>query len=172
VPTSVAVVTATDAHGPVGMTVGSFTSISLDPPLVGFFADCGSSTLARVQAGGSFCVNVLTDSQHHLCGVFAARVEDRFEGIDIVPAHALSDEFAAPHRAAPHLAEAMAWVDCHIESVTEIGDHALVVGRVSGLEVAPGNRRPLVFFRGSLCHLDRRTLPSKGNWQLDHYAEW
>src|SRR3546814_8446794 len=55
------------------MTVGSFTSISLDPPLVGFFADCGSSTLARVQAGGSFCVNVLTDSQHHLCGVFAAR---------------------------------------------------------------------------------------------------
>src|SRR3546814_5443523 len=87
------------------MTVGSFTSISLDPPLVGFFADCGSSTLARVQAGGSFCVNVLTDSQHHLCGVFAARVEDRFEGIDIVPAHALSDEFAAPHRAAPHLAE-------------------------------------------------------------------
>src|SRR3546814_11657520 len=55
VPTSVAVVTATDAHGPVGMTVGSFTSISLDPPLVGFFADCGSSTLARVQAGGSFC---------------------------------------------------------------------------------------------------------------------
>ena len=172
VPTSVAVVTAADAHGRVGMTVGSFTSISLDPPLVGFFADSGSSTLARVRAAGAFCVNVLTDSQNHLCRAFASRAEDRFAGIEVLAGNPDTDELAAPHRPAPHLAEAMAWVDCYVESVTEIGDHAIVVGRVSGLEVAPGNPRPLVFFRGSLCHLDRRTLPSKGNWQRDHYAEW
>jgi len=172
VPTSVAVVTASDAQGRVGMTVGSFTSISLDPPLVGFFADTGSATLARVQAAGAFCVNVLTDSQNQLCRTFASRAEDRFAGVDVLPASAATDDLAAPHRAAPHLADAMAWVDCQVESVVEIGDHAVVVGRVSGLEVASGNPRPLVFFRGSLCHLDRRTLPSKGNWQRDHYAEW
>lgn len=172
VPTSVAVVTATDADGRVGMTVGSFTSISLDPPLVGFFADTNSTTLTRVKAAGTFCVNVLTDSQNQLCRTFASRAEDRFADVDVLPGSTIADELAAPHRAAPHLTDAMAWVDCHLESVVDIGDHAVVVGRVSALEVASGNPRPLVFFRGTLCHLDRRTLPSKGNWQRDHYAEW
>lgn len=172
VPTSVAVVTGTDAQGRVGMTVGSFTSVSLDPPLVGFFADRGSSTLGRIQRAGSFCVNVLTDDQERLSRAFASRAADRFAGVAVLPQQADTDGAGRPPRTAPRLADAMAWVDCDIESVVDTGDHVLVVGRVTGLEVAPGNPRPLVFFRGSLCHLDQRTVPSKGNWQRDHYAEW
>lgn len=163
VPTSVAVITATNDSQPVGMTVGSFSSISLDPPLVGFFADTNSATVAKLQASGRFCVNVLADEQKQACSSFATRTGDRFVGVDLLP--------GSP-QAAPKLSGAVAWVDCDIEAVTEVGDHLLVVGRVTQLDVAAGNPRPLVFFRGSLCHLDRRTLPSKGDWQRDHYADW
>jgi flavin reductase (DIM6/NTAB) family NADH-FMN oxidoreductase RutF len=66
----------------------------------------------------------------------------------------------------------MAWIDCAVDCLVEFGDHVVIVGRVHELEVASGNHRPLVFFRGKLCNLDRRTVPSKGHWQLDHYADW
>ena len=75
------------------------------------------------------------------------------------------------HRS-PRLAGALAWIDCEIESAIDIGDHAVVVGRVHALEVPSALHKPLVFFRGKLCQLDSRTVPSKGNWQRDHYAEW
>ena len=162
VPTSVAVVTAVHDGEPVGMTVGSFTSISLDPPLVGFFADRRSGSLARILAGGRFAANVLTEDQDQCCGTFAARGIDRFAAVPWHPSPLGS----------PHLDQALAWVDCDVESVLDIGDHAAVVGRVTRLEVPSGHRRPLVFFRGTLCHLDRRTLPRRGDWQLDHYADW
>ena len=162
VPTSVAVVAAIDTDGPVGMTVGSFTAISLDPPLVGFFADHASSSLARVLGIGHFSVNVLTEEQNEHCRTFAARSADKFAGV-------------AWHRSPtgdPHLDDALAWVDCDVQSVVDMGDHAAVIGRVARLEVPPGNRRPLLFFRGTLCHLDRRSLPRRGDWQMDHYADW
>ena len=144
------------------MTVGSFTSISLDPPLVGFFADTSSATLRRLRSAGHLTVNLLSDRQDDLCGVFARRSEDRFAGVPLVE---------GDHRS-PRLAGALAWIDCEIESAIDIGDHAVVVGRVLGLEVPSAQHKPLVFFRGKLCQLDSRTVPSKGNWQRDHYAEW
>jgi flavin reductase (DIM6/NTAB) family NADH-FMN oxidoreductase RutF len=163
VPTAVSVVTAVDEWGPVGMTVGTFTSISLDPPLVGFFADSGSATLARIRTAGRFCVNVLSDTQHSVCASFASRSGDRFAGIGL-----------RPHPSGPpQLADSLAWIDCDVDSVAEVGDHAAVVGAVRGLETATVPvPRPLVFFRGKLCHLDRRTVPASGTWQLDHYADW
>ncbi|XVU27727.1 flavin reductase family protein [Actinoplanes sp. CA-054009] len=162
VPTSVAVVTTADGAGPVGMTVGSFTSISLDPPLVGFFADAGSATLTRVGAAGRFCVNVLTHAQHHLCRAFAGRAGDRFRGVEHSPGG----------NGAPRLSEAVARIECDVDSTVTVGDHVLVVGRVTALDVARPATRPLVFFRGTLCDLDRRTVPSRGVWQHEHYAEW
>ena len=162
VPTSVCVVTATDDDGPVGMTVGSFTSISLDPPLVGFFADTSSATLQRLRRAGHLTINLLSDRQDDLCGVFARKSDDRFAGVPLIE---------GDHRS-PRLAGALAWIDCEIESAIDIGDHAVVVGRVHGLEVPSALHKPLVFFRGKLCQLDPRTVPSKGNWQRDHYAEW
>ncbi|GAB3180239.1 flavin reductase (DIM6/NTAB) family NADH-FMN oxidoreductase RutF [Micromonospora palomenae] len=162
VPTSVCVVTSCDDDGPTGMTVGSFTSISLDPPLVGFFADSGSATLQRVRRAGRFTVNMLADDQGALCQVFARKGADRFAGVPLV----------AGDHPAPRLTDALGWIDCELESVVPIGDHDAIVGRVVNLDVPPLPRRPLVFYRGTLCQLDARTVPSKGNWQRDHYAEW
>ncbi|PKH38981.1 NADH-FMN oxidoreductase RutF, flavin reductase (DIM6/NTAB) family [Nocardioides alpinus] len=162
VPTSVCVVTTADDDGPTGMTVGSFTSISLDPPLVGFFAGSGSSTLSRIRGAGTFTVSLLNDGQGALCQAFARKGQDPFAGVPLV----------AGDHAAPRLAEALGWIDCEVDSVVTIGDHDVVVGRVVRLDVPPLPRRPLVFFRGTLCQLDARTVPNQGNWQRDHYAEW
>jgi 3-hydroxy-9,10-secoandrosta-1,3,5(10)-triene-9,17-dione monooxygenase reductase component len=63
-PTGVCVVTATQADGRrAGFVVGSFTSVSLDPPLVGFFPDKGSSSWPKIERARSFCINVLSASQ-------------------------------------------------------------------------------------------------------------
>jgi 3-hydroxy-9,10-secoandrosta-1,3,5(10)-triene-9,17-dione monooxygenase reductase component len=72
VPTRVVVVTAVSDGTPVGMTVGSFTSASLDPPLVSFFAGKTSTTWPAVQAAGLFCVNVLAAHQDSVSAVAIA----------------------------------------------------------------------------------------------------
>jgi 3-hydroxy-9,10-secoandrosta-1,3,5(10)-triene-9,17-dione monooxygenase reductase component len=81
VPTSVAVVTAHGRSGPAGMTVGSFTSVSLDPPLIAFFIDRSSSTWPRLYEADHFGVNILGHSQSELCRAFSRRAEDRFDGV-------------------------------------------------------------------------------------------
>ncbi|WP_397585771.1 flavin reductase family protein [Sphingorhabdus sp.] len=137
-PTGVCVVTAAANDGArFGMVVGSFTSISLDPPLVGFFPDKKSTSWPRIEATGHFCANILAANQVHHSSRFASRIEDKFEGID----HRLS-----PH-GQPLLEDVLAWIDCSIESVTEIGDHLLVVGAVRSLEKRDDGT-PLLFFRG------------------------
>ncbi len=67
---------------PIGMAVGSFTSVSLDPPLVGFFPDHSSSSWPKIQATGRFCVNVLAEHQEPLCRALASKAEEKFAGID------------------------------------------------------------------------------------------
>ncbi len=71
-PTGVTIVTALDGDAPVGFTIGSFTSVSLDPPLVGFPPQVGSSTWERIAHAGAFCVNVLGTAHSELCWTFAA----------------------------------------------------------------------------------------------------
>lgn len=137
-PTGVCVVTANSEDGARhGMVVGSFTSISLDPPLVGFFPDKKSTSWPRIAASGYFCANILAAEQVHHSNRFASRAEDKFEGIE----HGLS-----PH-GLPLLDNVLAWIDCSIEMVTEIGDHLLVVGAVRSMEKRDDGR-PLLFFRG------------------------
>ena len=78
-PTGVCVVTARDAEGRrLGLVVGSFTSISLDPPLVGFFPDKRSQTWPAIEQVGRFCVNVLGSHQLDLCRRFSAKGDDKF----------------------------------------------------------------------------------------------
>ncbi len=80
VPTSVAVVTALcDGGEPVGMTIGSLTSVSLDPPLVAFFAFSGSSTFAQLRRSECFCINVLAEDQAEICHGFARIDGAKFE---------------------------------------------------------------------------------------------
>lgn len=137
-PTGVVVVTADTPGGPVGLAIGSFTSVSLVPPLVGFLPDKASSSWPRIEAAGSFCVNVLADDQVHVCAQFAARGADRYAGIT----------WRVAATGAPVLDGALAWMDCAVESVVDAGDHHFVIGRVLDLGIARDDAGPLVFFRG------------------------
>lgn len=144
-PTGVCVITSVDAEGQRhGLVVGSFTSISLDPPLVGFFPDKRSSTWPRIAQVGRFCVNVLGADQLSLCQRFAARSDDKFADL----AHGTTPS------GQPLLDDAIAWIDCRVERVEDIGDHLLVVGAVDSLDRREeGN--PLLFFRGQYHDLAR-----------------
>ncbi|RYE43209.1 MAG: flavin reductase [Hyphomicrobiales bacterium] len=137
-PTGVAAITAIGDDGnPVGMTVGSFTSVSLDPPLVAFLPDKSSSSFPLIRKSGSFCVNVLGADQQQVCRNFAAKGADRFKGLSWHPASSKS----------PILDGVVAWIDCDIDTVHDSGDHYIVIGRVRELETAGGDL-PLLFFQG------------------------
>ncbi|BDB59722.1 flavin reductase [Rhodococcus sp. RDE2] len=137
-PTGVAVITAIDADGqPVGMVVGSFTSVSLDPPIVAYLPTRESRTYARLRTSSHFCVNVLAADQRELCGRFAARGDDKFAGVEWTPAPSGS----------PILDGAVTWIDCEVADELEGGDHFIVMGRVQDLDVARPTL-PLLFFQG------------------------
>ncbi|CAN5482778.1 flavin reductase family protein [soil metagenome] len=137
-PTGVTVITATGAEGPVGLAVGSFCSVSLDPALMAFFPGKSSTSWPGIREAGSFCVNVLAEDQEDLCRVFASKGADKFAGIGW-------DRAAT---GAPRLADVLAWIDCDIETVHDAGDHDICVGRVRELDVERRGIGPLVFFRG------------------------
>lgn len=137
-PSGVTVVTAATPDGPVGLSVGSFTSVSLDPPLVGFLPAVTSPSWALIRDTGSFCVNVLAEDQEDLARLFATRGADRFTGRGWWP---------APYSGAPVLDGVLAWIDCDVAGVSDAGDHHFVLGRVRRLGVH-GEGAPLVFFRG------------------------
>lgn len=146
-PTGVTIVSGMNASGaPHGFTIGSFTSVSLDPPMVGFLPQIGSSTWDAMAASGSFCVNVLSDQQSDLCWKFAKTDTDdtRFDGVDW---------HAAPS-GSPILDRAVAWIDCTVEEVYDMGDHHFVLGRVAALDADADQDGqppiPLLFFKGTL----------------------
>jgi 3-hydroxy-9,10-secoandrosta-1,3,5(10)-triene-9,17-dione monooxygenase reductase component len=138
VPTGVAVIAGAAEGEPAGLAVGTFTSISLDPPLVGFFCDRASTSWPPIRATGGFCANVLAADQGDLSARFARKGGRKFEGLEWSP---------APVSGAPVLPGVLAWLDCRIEREVELGDHTLVVGEPRELAVS-GAGGPLVFFRG------------------------
>ena len=137
--TGVAVVTALDRSGErVGMTVSSFSSVSLDPPLVLWsIADDAYSYDAFMQAD-YFAVNVLTSAQQHLSARFATKGANKFEGLDIREGlHGL-----------PVLSDFAASFECRTEHRYEGGDHKIIVGRVLRMEAR--ETEPLIVYRGRL----------------------
>ena len=137
-PTGVVVAAAMNDGQPVGMAIGSFSSVSLDPPLVSFMADRSSTSFPGIREAGSFCVNVLAEDQETVCRTFAMRGADKFAGVGWSP---------APATGSPLLDDVVAWVDCDIADVIEAGDHHIVLGRVRDLGASP-QRSPLLFFQG------------------------
>ncbi|WP_166870716.1 flavin reductase [Salinibacterium sp. ZJ450] len=138
-PTGVVVVTATDADGqPLGMTVGTFSSVSLDPPLVAFMPQKNSGSWAAIRAAGSrFCINILSDTQEAVCRQVATRKTDKLAGIPWRPSAGGS----------PIIEASVAFVDCETVAVHDAGDHEIVIGLVTDLDVL-GATNPLLFFRG------------------------
>lgn len=136
-PTGVCIVTARLDAGPIGMTIGSFTSVSLDPPLVGFLPARSSKSWPLIESAGTFCVNVLADDQQSLVRRFAASEADRFSDVS----------HSASSRGSPVLEGVVASVDCELHAVQDAGDHLFVLGRVVALQ-AGIERQPLLFFQG------------------------
>ncbi|MFC4945438.1 flavin reductase family protein [Pseudonocardia sp. GCM10023141] len=135
--TGVAVLTGIDHGEPVGMTVQSLVSASLEPPLVLVCPQRTSISWPRIARGGVFCANVLGAGQHELGLQFARSGGDKFAGVS----------WHSSDTGAPVLDDVLAHVDCRIHAVHEAGDHLLVLGRVVGL-AAEGRSGPLLFYRG------------------------
>ena len=139
-PTGVTVVTGLAPGGqPVGLAIGSFTSVSLDPPLVSFCPDASSSSWPSIKDAGAFCVNVLADDQQDVCGTFAGKSDDKFADVKWTPSELTG---------APRIHGSVAWIDCEIVAEHEAGDHWIVVGRVIDLDVDRPDVGPLLFFKG------------------------
>jgi flavin reductase (DIM6/NTAB) family NADH-FMN oxidoreductase RutF/DNA-binding IclR family transcriptional regulator len=153
-PTGVAVVTGLDADGkPAGMAVGSFSSVSLDPPLVAFMPDKSSSSWPKFRDAGSFCVNILGAEQESVCRTFAMRGGDKFAELTWRPAGS----------GAPILDGVLAWIDCDTDVVHEAGDHFIVIGRVRDLDIGTP-ALPLVFFQGGYGRFSSLSLAA---WESD-----
>jgi flavin reductase (DIM6/NTAB) family NADH-FMN oxidoreductase RutF len=140
-PTGVTIITAAPRGVPVGLTIGSFTSVSLDPPLVGFLPGKASTTWPGIEEAGAFCVNVLGREQGDLCWSFARETDDKFVDVAWTP---------SPVTGSPVLEGIVSWIDCRIDRVVDAGDHWFVVGLVEELGVVADERDPLLFFRGKL----------------------
>lgn len=126
--------------GPAGFACQSFSSLSLDPPLVAFMVGRTSTTWPRIARAGVFCVNVLAADQGELCRGFAVSGADKFAGVAYD---------AAPATGSPRLTGSAAWIDCAIHAVHTGGDHLIVVGRVEALGASDGTDvSPLLFHRG------------------------
>jgi 3-hydroxy-9,10-secoandrosta-1,3,5(10)-triene-9,17-dione monooxygenase reductase component len=145
-PTGVTIVTGMDDDRPAGFTIGSFTSVSLEPPMVGFLPMTNSITWDAIAPSGRFCVNVLSRAQKDLCWKFAktGNEDERFDDVAWFPGITGS----------PIIERAVAWIDCVVEQVYEMGDHYFVLGRVAALDADPDHDgdgpHPLLFFKGTL----------------------
>ncbi len=141
-PSGVSIVTTRVGEVPAGMTVSSFFSVSLSPPLVGVCLDRKALTLAPLTQSGHFAVNVLSVEQTDLSDRFAAKDNEpwRFDGValDVVPG-ALS----------PFISGAAVQLDCELRATHDAGDHVLCVGQV-GIAIVHSDA-PLIY-HGSRYH--------------------
>ena len=141
--TGVTVMTALSARSDrVGITVNSFNSLSLDPPLVLWSIACTTPSYASFQVGDPFAVNVLSSEQEAVAARFARSAPDKFQGVE------LHDGLGG----VPLLAGCVAYLECSTEARYPGGDHDIIVGRV--LRIFNLRKAPLLFHGGSF-----RTLP-------------
>ncbi|MBF8187752.1 flavin reductase family protein, partial [Nonomuraea sp. K274] len=138
--TGVVAITALDpvSGRPCGLAANTFTSVSLNPPLVAFCVAHTSTSWPRVRDAQAVTVNVLAEQQQAVCAQLATRGGDKFAGL----------EWTRSPGGNPVLDGALAWIDCAVEAEHPAGDHMIVVARVLQLDThAEGG--PLVFFRGA-----------------------
>lgn len=133
--TGVCVVTAHTADGPLGVTVNSFTSVSLDPPLILWCLDVKSDRHDAFAGADRFAVHVLPVEDREMSDRFAwgvCRLSD--------------DEFEVGDPSPPRLRNALTRLDCVAHQRLPMGDHLVIVGRVEAFETEPGDA--LTYFRG------------------------
>lgn len=147
-PTGVAVVTGIADDGEaIAMVVGTFTSVSLDPPLVAFLPAKGSFTFGKLQTSKVFTVNILANDQEGLCRQLARPAANKLADITWTPSS----------NGSPVLDGVVATIDCSFLSVTEAGDHNIALGAVEDLQVLRPVT-PLLFFQGGYGGFIPRSL--------------
>ncbi len=136
--TGVTVVTTRDADGePAGLTVNSFSSLSLDPPLALFSIGKSADTFAAFEAGNGFVIHVLAGDQADMSLQFSTKEIDRFDGVEWNPG---LDEL-------PLIAGTLATFECSREHTYDGGDHLILVGRIERFTVGDRTRPALGYFR-------------------------
>jgi len=141
--TGVTVVTCVDeAGGPVGLTANSFTSVSLDPPLLLVCIARAAGSAVPLTAAPNFAVNVLSTLQQPDSITFSTRVEDRFN----------RTRWALGEHGVPLLEGSLSVFECARHAVHEGGDHLILVGEVRRATFDPA-LDPLLYFRGSYRRL-------------------
>lgn len=147
--TGIAIATTTAADGPVGITVNSFASVSLNPPLVLFSASRTLRSFDAFRRSEGFTINVLCSSQQELSSRFARPGEDKWKGV--------------PTRPGRHggvlIAGCLAAFDCKLHRAYDGGDHVIFLGEVVHLR-RDSEEEPLLYFRSGYRQLafDRATL--------------
>ena len=141
--TGVCVITAvTEDQRAVGMTANSFSSVSLDPPLVLWSLQNGSEVYDAFATPNHFAINVLASSQVDLSNLYAKKGDHLME----------ADHFSSGHYGSPVIHDALVTFECELETTHAGGDHLIVIGRV--LNVHPGvEGEPLLFFSGGYREL-------------------
>ncbi len=138
-PTGIAVMTAGSAQtSHIGITVNSFTSVSLEPPLVLWCIDRRSRRYPYFAEAPAFTVSILASGHKAVSARLAGQGEHSLDGIALVPTE------LGP----PGLADSLAILECARESVQDAGDHAIVIGRVLKFSRNDGVGAPLVYFAG------------------------
>ena len=140
--TGVAVVTAVGDEGrPVGMTINSFSSVSLDPPLVLWSIGLNAPSRDAFARYPSFAVNIMGVAAKDVTLQFATPAEDKFAGVDWAPGI----------DGVPVLSAALATLECSVEDRLTSGDHEIIIGRVRRIDQCDG--APLLFHRGKFASL-------------------
>ena len=141
-PTGVTAIVARSAAGPVGLIVGTFSSVSLNPPLVSFMVTNNSRSWLAVRAEKRFIANILAGDQRGLSQTLAGWSPDKFRNVKF------------EYGEAPIIHGCLAWADCVFEREVEAGDHTIVLAAPRELRVVRATR-PLIFFQRAY----HRTLP-------------
>ena len=138
--TGVTVVSTIDNDGkPVGMTANSFTSVSLDPPLVLWNIGINQPSYDAFSKAKGYSVNILSKDQKDICDLFSSSIDDKFNDIDYI----LSDN------GFPIIQKSLAWFDCIKWNNYPGGDHQILVGEVKNFYANEND--PLIFWNGSLA---------------------
>ncbi len=149
--TGVTVVTTLDGDGnPRGLTANSFTSVSLDPPLVLFCIAKNAFSCPLFAGAARFAINILTEEQRDVSSTFASKIEDRFATVDWRPGQTGS----------PVLTGAAAWLDCRMHDQVDAGDHLILIGRVVAFDYSSAN--PLGFAAATTSAPGWSRRPSTG----------
>lgn len=140
--TGVTVVTVNTETGPHGMTVNSFASVSLEPPLLLFNADRSTDTHGFVSEAEHYAVNVLTQDQEWLSNRFAGKhkeMDDPFADV----------KYTERATGAPIIQDTLATFDCTLWEQYDGGDHTIYVGEVQDLSMSGQDMAPLTFYKGA-----------------------